>query len=50
MLNRLVAHGDDVPDNLKRYTLEQWQRPSMPSWLRLAQLQRDREVRAVGFS
>lgn len=34
MLNRLVAHGDAVPENLKRYVQVQWARPSVQAWLR----------------
>ncbi len=40
MLNRLVANGDDVPDNLKTYALRQWERPSVQAWLQLSQAQR----------
>ena len=35
MLNRLVAHGDDVPEVLRAYTLKQWQRPAVQAWLQL---------------
>ncbi|MCZ7653269.1 MAG: hypothetical protein M5R42_01795 [Rhodocyclaceae bacterium] len=34
MLNRLVAHGDAVPENLKCYVQVQWARPSVQAWLR----------------
>jgi glutathione S-transferase len=33
-LNRLVANGDAVPENLKRYVLAQWARPSVQAWLK----------------
>lgn len=33
-LNRLVANGDPVPDNLARYVGVQWARPSVQAWLR----------------
>ncbi len=33
-LNRLVANGDAVPENLKRYVQVQWARPSVQAWLR----------------
>ncbi|MBM3392829.1 MAG: glutathione transferase [Betaproteobacteria bacterium] len=33
-LNRLVANGDPVPANLKRYVAAQWVRPSVQAWLR----------------
>lgn len=33
-LNRLVANGDPVPENLRRYVQAQWARPSVQSWLR----------------
>ncbi|AHG19711.1 glutathione S-transferase [Chania multitudinisentens RB-25] len=36
MLNRLVIHGDDVPEHLCRYAQRQWQRPSVQAWLALA--------------
>ena len=32
MLNRLVVHGDPVPDNLVAYATRQWQRPSLQQW------------------
>jgi glutathione S-transferase len=32
MLNRLVVHGDSVPDNLVTYATRQWQRPSVQQW------------------
>lgn len=32
MLNRLVSHGDPVPERLRTYVLEQWQRPSVQAW------------------
>jgi len=33
MLNRLVKHGDDVPDRLVTYAGRQWCRPSVQAWL-----------------
>lgn len=33
-LNRLVANGDPVPENLRRYVQAQWARPSVQAWLR----------------
>ena len=33
-LNRLVANGDAVPENLKRYVLAQWARPSVQAWVK----------------
>ena len=33
-LNRLVANGDPVPENLRRYVQAQWARPSVQSWLK----------------
>ncbi|MBA1243554.1 glutathione transferase [Pseudomonas japonica] len=35
MLNRLVSHGDPVPERLRAYVLEQWQRPSVQAWCAL---------------
>ena len=35
MLNRLVMHGDDVPQKLKDYAASQWQRPSVQQWASL---------------
>jgi glutathione S-transferase len=32
MLNRLIVHGDPVPDNLVAYTTQHWQRPSVQQW------------------
>jgi glutathione S-transferase len=29
MLNRLIAHGDSVPENLVAYATQHWQRPSV---------------------
>jgi glutathione S-transferase len=29
MLNRLVINGDAVPERLKTYATQQWQRPSV---------------------
>ena len=33
-LNRLVANGDPVPENLRRYVQAQWARLSVQSWLK----------------
>ncbi len=33
MLNRLVLHGDAVPDKLAAYARRQWQRPSVQKWI-----------------
>lgn len=33
-LNRLVANGDAVPENLRRYVQAQWARPSVQAWVR----------------
>jgi glutathione S-transferase len=33
MLNRLVMNGDAVPERLKNYATQQWQRPSVQHWL-----------------
>jgi glutathione S-transferase len=33
MLNRLVRNGDDVPERLKTYGTQQWQRPSVQHWV-----------------
>jgi glutathione S-transferase len=35
MLNRLILHGDSVPERLVRYAGQQWQRPSVRRWLDL---------------
>jgi glutathione S-transferase len=35
MLMRLVANGDAVPERLKTYTTQQWQRPSVQHWVQL---------------
>jgi glutathione S-transferase len=32
-LNRLILNGDPVPDGLKRYAAQQWQRPAVQEWL-----------------
>lgn len=34
MLNRLVLHGDAVPEHLATYAHRQWQRPSIQKWVR----------------
>jgi len=33
-LNRLVANGDAVPENLSRYVQAQWARPSVQAWVK----------------
>lgn len=33
MLNRLVLHGDAVPERLATYARRQWQRPSLQAWI-----------------
>jgi len=33
MLQRLVAHGDPVPQRLKDYAAHQWRRPSVQQWI-----------------
>lgn len=33
-LNRLVANGDAVPENLRRYVQAQWARPAVQAWVR----------------
>jgi glutathione S-transferase len=33
-LNRLVANGDTVPENLRRYVQAQWARPSVQAWVK----------------
>lgn len=33
MLMRLVAHGDELPEDLRNYALTQWQRESVQAWL-----------------
>jgi glutathione S-transferase len=35
MLNRLLAHGDEVPEQLVAYATHQWQRPSVQRWVNL---------------
>ena len=35
MLQRLIQNGDAVPEHLKTYALQQWQRPSVQKWLAL---------------
>lgn len=42
MLNRLVAHGDSVPDHLREYVRLQWQRPTVQAWLEFSQGARNR--------
>ncbi len=36
MLNRLITHGDEVPERLVAYATHQWQRPSVQRWVNLA--------------
>lgn len=33
MLNRLVLHGDPVPERLATYASRQWQRPTVQKWV-----------------
>ena len=33
MLNRLILHGDAVPERLVTYATHQWRRPSVQGWL-----------------
>lgn len=33
MLNRLVMHGDPVPERLAKYASTQWQRPPVQAWM-----------------
>ncbi|MNI52849.1 Glutathione S-transferase YfcF [compost metagenome] len=40
MLNRLVIHGDAVPENIRHYAQKQWQRPSVQAWLALPEKMR----------
>ncbi|MFC0228220.1 glutathione transferase [Serratia aquatilis] len=40
MLNRLVMHGDDVPEALCHYAQKQWLRPSVQAWLKLPEKMR----------
>jgi glutathione S-transferase len=35
MLQRLIAHGDDVPAPLIRYAQRQWERPAVQAWVAL---------------
>lgn len=35
MLNRLVMHGDPVPNHLATYAQRQWERPSVRLWVEL---------------
>ena len=37
MLNRLVMHGDPVPERVRHYAHKQWQRPSVQAWLALSE-------------
>ncbi len=39
MLNRLVRNGDAVPEKLSVYVQQQWQRPSVQSWVNQARSQ-----------
>lgn len=36
MLNRLLKAGDAVPERLARYATQQWQRPTVQSWVQKA--------------
>lgn len=36
MLNRLIMNGDPVPEKLRAYASNQWQRPSVQQWAKLA--------------
>ena len=38
MFNRLVMHGDPVPNNLATYAQRQWERPSVQLWVNLERL------------
>lgn len=40
MLNRLVMHGEEVPENIRHYVQKQWQRPSVQAWLALPEKMR----------
>ena len=40
MLNRLVMHGDPVPERVRHYAHKQWQRPSVQAWLALSEKRR----------
>jgi glutathione S-transferase len=33
MLHRLIMNGDAVPERLKTYATQQWQRPSVQHWV-----------------
>ena len=33
MLNRLVLHGDKIPERLETYARRQWMRPSVQLWV-----------------
>jgi len=35
MLHRLIANGDDVPENVRAYAARQWERPSIRDFLEL---------------
>jgi glutathione S-transferase len=35
MLQRLIAHGDSVPERLAQYANQQWRRPSVQQWIKL---------------
>lgn len=34
MLHRLIMNGDEVPERLRAYASQQWQRPSVQEWVR----------------
>ncbi len=36
MLQRLIRHGDPVPEALQAYAQRQWERPSVAEWVKLA--------------
>jgi glutathione S-transferase len=36
MLNRLILHGDPVPNKLAAYAMHQWQRASVQTWVKLS--------------
>ena len=37
MLQRLIQNGDAVPERLKHYAQQQWQRPTVQKWIALRQ-------------
>jgi len=36
MLNRLVMHGDPMPEKLKAYAARQWEHPAIQEWVGLS--------------